>query len=203
VAFYLLVLPGVALHETAPYLACLLTRTRIKRFVPFSPENSSEGRLRLGYVRHEGRSPPVAALIGLAPIVLNPVGVLMVTVLLTPLTLIEVVDPQPGVLGTHILVRVSRRKPRRGGSLGLPRLQLRARERAEPRRSFLRAGDGPPIRFRGLRLELLSGRLRGRPPSRPRRTLRAGSRNLRLTDGSRCRERPAARPLGSAVTLGL
>jgi hypothetical protein len=96
------VLPGVALHETAPYLACLLTGTRIKRFVPFSPENSSEGRLRLGYVRHEGRSAPVAALIGLAPIVLNPVGVLMVTVLLTPLTLIEVVDPQPGVLEERI-----------------------------------------------------------------------------------------------------
>jgi hypothetical protein len=97
-AFYLLMLPGVALHETAHCLACLLTGTRIKRFVPFWPENSSEDRLRLGYVRHESRSAPVAALIGLAPMVLNPVGILMVTVLLTPLTLPEVVDPQPGIL---------------------------------------------------------------------------------------------------------
>jgi hypothetical protein len=102
-AFYLLVLPGVALHETAHCLACLLTGTRIKRFVPFWPANSSEeGRLRLGYVRHEARSAPVAALIGLAPMVLNPVGILMVTVLLTPLTLTEVVDPQPGVLEERI-----------------------------------------------------------------------------------------------------
>ena len=101
-AFYLLVLPGVILHETAHCLACLLSGTRIKRFVPFWPENSSEGRLRLGYVRHEGRSAPVASLIGLAPMVLNPVGILMVTVLLTPLTLPEVVDPQPGILVERI-----------------------------------------------------------------------------------------------------
>lgn len=102
-AFYLLVLPGVALHETAHYLACLLTRTRVGRFVPFSPESSPDGRLRLGYVRHEARSAPVAAIIGLAPIALNPVGILAVTALLTPLTLAEVVDPRPEVLGGRIL----------------------------------------------------------------------------------------------------
>lgn len=102
-AFYLLVLPGVTLHETAHYLACLLTGTRVSRFVPFWPKHSPDGRLRLGYVRHERRSAPVGALIGLAPVILNPVGILAVTVLLTPLTLIEVVYPQPEVFEERIL----------------------------------------------------------------------------------------------------
>ncbi len=103
VAFYLLVLPGVALHETAHYLACLLTGTRVGRFVPFSPRSSPDGRLRLGYVRHERRSATVTALIGLAPVVLNPTGVLLVTILLTPLTLPEVIDPRLEVFEERIL----------------------------------------------------------------------------------------------------
>lgn len=102
-AFYLLLLPGVALHETAHYLACLVTGTRVGRFVPFSPERYPDGRLRLGYVRHEVRPAPVAAIIGLAPIILNPVGVLAVTALLTPLTLAEVVNLRPEVFGERIL----------------------------------------------------------------------------------------------------
>ena len=102
VAFYLLVLPGVALHETAHYLACLLTGTRVGRFVPFSPRSSPDGRLRLGYVRHERRSATVTALIGLAPVVLNPTGVLLVTILLTPLTLPEVIDPRLEVFEERI-----------------------------------------------------------------------------------------------------
>lgn len=102
-AFYLLVLPGVTLHETAHYLACLLTGTRVGRFAPFSPKRSPDGRLRLGYVRHERRSAPLMALIGLAPIVLNPIGILVVTALLTPLTLTEVADPQPEVFRERIL----------------------------------------------------------------------------------------------------
>ena len=102
-AFYLLVLPGVVLHESAHYLACLLTGTRVGRFVPFSPVTSPDGRFRLGYVRHERRSPPIAALIGLAPVVLNPVGVLVVTVLLTPLTLTEIVDPRLEIFEERIL----------------------------------------------------------------------------------------------------
>jgi hypothetical protein len=103
VVFYVLVLPGVALHESAHYLACLLTGTRVERFVPFSPKISPDGRLRLGYVSHQRRSAPVAALIGLAPIVLNPIGVMVVTTLLTPLALTEVIDPQPEVLEERIL----------------------------------------------------------------------------------------------------
>ncbi len=102
-AFYLLVLPGVTLHECAHYLVCLLTGTRVLRFVPFWPQRSASGRLLLGYVRHERRPFPVKALIGLAPILLNPLGILLVSALLTPLTLAEVTDPQFEVVKEVIL----------------------------------------------------------------------------------------------------
>jgi len=92
-AFYLLVFPGVILHEGAHYLACLLTGTKVFSFAPFSPGRSNDGRLMLGYVRHERRAFPIGAIIGLAPILLNPLGLLFVTALLTPLTLQEVASP--------------------------------------------------------------------------------------------------------------
>jgi hypothetical protein len=102
-AFYLLLLPGVTLHEAAHYLACLLTGTRVSHFVPFWPQRSASGGLLLGYVRHERRSFPVEALIGLAPILLNPLGVLVVTALLTPLTLAQVTDPHFEVINQAVL----------------------------------------------------------------------------------------------------
>jgi hypothetical protein len=86
VGFYLLVFPGVVLHEGT-------------HFAPFSPgRRSNGGRLVLGYVRHERRALPVGALIGLAPILLNPLGLLLVTALLTPLTFREVAKPSAGVV---------------------------------------------------------------------------------------------------------
>src|SRR5215211_5530720 len=96
--FYLLVFPGVVLHEGAHYLACLLTGTRVVRFAPFSPRTSADGRLVLGYVRHERRAFPIGAIIGLAPVLLNPLGLLSVTALLTPLTFQEVANPSFGVM---------------------------------------------------------------------------------------------------------
>src|SRR5919206_542626 len=90
--FYLLVFPGVVLHEGDHYLARLLTGTKVLRFAPFSPRRSADGRLVLGYVRHERRPAPIQALIGLAPIVLNPFGLLLITALLTPLTFGDVVN---------------------------------------------------------------------------------------------------------------
>src|SRR5215212_11122795 len=96
--FYLLVFPGVVLHEGAHYLACLLTRTRVARFAPFSPGRSNDGRLVLGYVRHERRPFPIGAIIGLAPIILNPLGLLLITALFTPLTFREVTNPSIGVV---------------------------------------------------------------------------------------------------------
>ena len=101
--FYLLVFPGVVLHEGAHYLACLLTGTRVLRFAPFSPRRSPDGRLALGYVRHERRPAPIQAVIGLAPILLNPFGLLLVTAALTPLTLGEVVHPRFGLIEEDIL----------------------------------------------------------------------------------------------------
>jgi len=101
--FYLLVFPGVILHEGAHYLACLLTGTKVFRFAPFSPRRSADGRLVLGYVRHERRSVPIQAIIGLAPILLNPLGLLLVTALLTPLTFAEVVNPSFGLVEEDIL----------------------------------------------------------------------------------------------------
>ena len=101
--FYLLVFPGVILDEGAHYLACLLTGTKVFRFAPFSPRRSAYGRLVLGYVRHERRSVPIQAIIGLAPILLNPFGLLLVTALLTPLTFAEVVNPRFGIVEKHIL----------------------------------------------------------------------------------------------------
>lgn len=90
--FYLLVFPGVVLHELAHYLACLLTGTRVVRFAPFAPQSSADGRMVLGYVVHERRAFPVRAVIGLAPLVLNPGGILLATAILTPLSFEEVVN---------------------------------------------------------------------------------------------------------------
>lgn len=47
--YYWLVAPGVVCHETGHALGCILTGTRITKFVPFCP--SSDGTL--GYVEHE------------------------------------------------------------------------------------------------------------------------------------------------------
>src|SRR3712207_3769518 len=101
--FYLLVFPGVILHEGAHYLACLLTGTKVFRFAAFSPQRSADGRLVLGYVRHERRSVPIQAVIGLAPILLNPLGLLLVTALLTPLTLAGLVNPGFGLVQENLL----------------------------------------------------------------------------------------------------
>ena len=103
--FYLLVFPGVVLHEGAHFLACLLTGTSVSRFAPFSPgRRSNSGRFMLGYVRHERRAFPIGAIIGLAPILLNPLGLLFVTALLTPLTFREVAKPTVGVVVEGIFV---------------------------------------------------------------------------------------------------
>jgi hypothetical protein len=40
--FYLLVFPGVVLHEGAHYLACPITGTKVVRFAPFSPQSDGQ-----------------------------------------------------------------------------------------------------------------------------------------------------------------
>jgi hypothetical protein len=101
-AFYLLAFPGVVLHESAHYLACLLTGTRVVSFAPFSPRRATDRRLVLGYVRHERRAFPIMAIIGIAPVILNPLGLLFTTALLTPLTFRQVADPSVGTVVQEI-----------------------------------------------------------------------------------------------------
>lgn len=91
--FYTFVLPGVVLHESAHYAACIVTGTRVARFAPFAPRKDGSGRLILGYVSHERRPAPLMALIGLAPMVINPVGILAVTALMTPLSPTGILGP--------------------------------------------------------------------------------------------------------------
>jgi hypothetical protein len=57
----------------------------------------------LGYVQHERRPFPIRAIIGLAPIVLNPLGILLVTALLTPLSFAEAANPRFEVVREGIL----------------------------------------------------------------------------------------------------
>lgn len=80
--FYAFVAPGVMLHELAHALGCVATLTPIRGFAPFRPERREDGSLELGYVRHDRRASPVEALIGLAPVVINPVGLIVVTAVL-------------------------------------------------------------------------------------------------------------------------
>ena len=101
--FYLLVFPGVVLHEGAHLLACLITGTKVVSFAPFSPQRSADGRLVLGYVRHEQRALPIRAIIGLAPVILNPLGLLLATALLTPLTFEEAANPSAGGVVERVL----------------------------------------------------------------------------------------------------
>jgi len=97
-AFCLLAFPGVVLHESAHYLACLITGTKVVRFAPFSPQRATYSRLVLGYVRHERHAFPIKAIIGLAPVLLNPLGLLITSALLTPLTFLQVADPAVGIV---------------------------------------------------------------------------------------------------------
>lgn len=83
--FYLVVAPGVILHESAHYLACRLTFTPVQRFVPFSPKlDAGSGRVVLGYVAHRRTNPISGAVIGLAPMAVNPLALLLLTAGVTP-----------------------------------------------------------------------------------------------------------------------
>lgn len=96
--FYFLVAPGVVLHESAHLAACVVTRTPVSRFAPLSPRKLGDGRLMLGRVEHSRRTAIVEAFIGLAPMVVNPLGVAATTYLLTPLGAAEIfaAGPEPG-----------------------------------------------------------------------------------------------------------
>lgn len=87
-SFYLLVAPGVICHESAHYLACKLTATPVGKFRPFAPSTDASGRTTLGYVTHASRGPLTSALIGLAPVVVNPAALVVLTALMTPVEVV-------------------------------------------------------------------------------------------------------------------
>ncbi|MEM2142642.1 MAG: hypothetical protein QXQ81_05250 [Candidatus Thorarchaeota archaeon] len=70
-AWYLLVGPGVAMHELSHALGCLLTRTNIVEFKPIQVIMTDSGVI-LGYVRHEDPENPLkSSVIGLAPVAVS------------------------------------------------------------------------------------------------------------------------------------
>lgn len=82
--FYLLVAPGVICHESAHYLACKITGTPVGKFRPFAPSTDPTGRTTLGYVTHASRGPLTAAVIGMAPVLANPLLLVVLTAYITP-----------------------------------------------------------------------------------------------------------------------
>ena len=91
--YYGLVAPGIIAHETAHLLACLLTQTRVVRFRPFRPQRDPvTGQVvRLGSVEFERPSLPfVRGIIGVAPLIVNPVLLVFVTAVLAPFYLSDV-----------------------------------------------------------------------------------------------------------------
>ena len=70
-AWYILVGPGVALHESSHALGCLLTRTPIVEFKPVNVQYTNEGVL-LGYVKYQKPSSVLKnAVINLAPVAIS------------------------------------------------------------------------------------------------------------------------------------
>lgn len=98
--FYLLVAPGVIAHESAHYLACKLTGTRVGKFRPFAPSTDPSGRTTLGYVTHASRGPLTNALIGLAPVAANPLALIALTALMTPVKVVAGPPLGPGTSAT-------------------------------------------------------------------------------------------------------
>lgn len=104
--FYLLVAPGVILHESAHYLACKLTGTRVGRFVPFLPRKDASGATTLGYVEHAPRDPLTSSVIGLAPVVVNPAVLVILTIAMTPVD--PLATPSGGLVSGSGLVEIIR-----------------------------------------------------------------------------------------------
>lgn len=83
-ALYILLAPGVVLHELAHALASIACGCGIAKFVPFKPERQEGGVVRLGYVqpRYQARSIVGEAAISLAPLLLPPLTLYLLAPLL-------------------------------------------------------------------------------------------------------------------------
>ncbi|UCH04695.1 MAG: hypothetical protein JSW05_00600, partial [Candidatus Thorarchaeota archaeon] len=93
-SWYLLVGPGVALHESSHALGCLFTRTKIVEFKPINVTRQ-EDRVILGYVRYVNpESTFKRAIINLAP-----VAVSLVLLIFFALGATYLVPGSPGIGG--------------------------------------------------------------------------------------------------------
>ncbi len=93
-SWYMLVGPGVALHESSHALGCLFTRTKIVEFKPINVTRQ-EDRVILGYVRYVNpESTFKRAIINLAP-----VAVSLVLLILFALGATYLVPTSPGIGG--------------------------------------------------------------------------------------------------------
>ncbi len=98
--FYVFVMPGVTLHETAHWIGCKITGSPVKNFVPFFPQKDEKtGSIRLGYVEHGSRGVLADALVGIFPMIINPIGVVLLTAWMSPMTLGEILRPEDGAMG--------------------------------------------------------------------------------------------------------
>jgi hypothetical protein len=70
-SWFMLVGPGVALHETSHYLGCKVTRTEVVEFKPINIEVQNE-QVILGYVKYRKPVSPLKnAIINLAPVMVS------------------------------------------------------------------------------------------------------------------------------------
>lgn len=79
---YLLAFPGTVLHEGAHLLACVALGVRVGRVRLFRPERREDGSVVLGGIAHAPTDPARQAAISLAPLLLIPPLLALVTTLL-------------------------------------------------------------------------------------------------------------------------
>lgn len=75
--YFLVLLPGIAIHELSHWLTAWLLGVRTGR-ISVWPARQRDGRLRLGYVETENAGPLREALIGAAPLISGVVLVLLI-----------------------------------------------------------------------------------------------------------------------------
>jgi hypothetical protein len=66
--YFLLMWPGVIVHELSHVIGCLVTNTRIRKVSLFAPHDEGRGKIILGYVQHDvPRNPFSAFVVSAAP----------------------------------------------------------------------------------------------------------------------------------------
>ncbi len=98
-AWYLLVGPGVALHESSHWLGCILTGTPVVEFKPINVEVTDEG-IVLGYVKYRRPASAIkSTIINLAPVVVS-----LVLLVFFALGVTYLVPGSPGIGGQALVL---------------------------------------------------------------------------------------------------